>query len=293
METIYNSAYFSDRIIEEFQRSFITILDEMVLKINEAICTIQLLPSERNTDFKAGKAVSAVVNLHNQPIPQISTSDIPRVLIVDPYGHPLPDGFEGSVCIPDQTASGYMGRYYADGTLMINESLSTSMVIGGIKRDLPALERALKADSLVEDVKMLHRYNRKGESRLVVYYVEPVTDVVVEQAASEEERNGAIRSAIIDRLCILLDLNKKNCLAAAEFVPVSNIPYYRDGVVKINDLLELEIINDNLIQRWSNLVIPEEQSALNESPVKFVRKPVRISRDNVHISDLADDYSFY
>ncbi|ETT73269.1 linear gramicidin synthetase subunit D [Paenibacillus sp. FSL R7-277] len=292
VETIYNSAYFSDRIIEEFQRSFITILDEMVLKINEAICTIQLLPSEQSADFKAGKAVSAVVNLHNQPIPQISASAIPRVLIVDTYGHPLPDGFEGSVWTPDQTASGYMGRYYADGTLMINETLSTSMVIGGIKRDLPVLERALRAESLVEDVKMLQRYNRKGESKLVVYYVEPVTDAVVEQAAFDEERTGAIRSAIADRLCILLDLNKKDCLAAAEFVPVSNIPYYRDGVVKINDLLELEIINDNLIQRWSNLVIPDEQSAMSEFPVKFVRKAVRISRDNVHISDLAEHFSF-
>ncbi|WP_405110960.1 amino acid adenylation domain-containing protein [Paenibacillus sp. FSL K6-1217] len=292
VETIYNSAYFSDSIIAEFQRCFLTILEEIVLKINECIRSIQLIPSEQIADSSAGKPVSAVVNLHNHAVHNSLTSAVQRVLIVDKYGHPLPDGFEGSVCAPDHTASGYIGRYYADGTLKINETLSTSMVIGGINRDLPTLERALRTESLVEDVKLLHRYNMEGESKLVVYYVEPVTDVSAEQAPFEDARAGELRSAIAGRLCMLLELNKQDCLAATEFVHVSAIPYYGDGVARINDLLELEIINDNLIQRWSHLFVQDEQSALNESPAKFVRKPVTINRDKVHISDLADGYSF-
>jgi len=286
IETIYNSACFSDNLIEQFLNSFLTILDEIVHKMDQSVSSVQLVPAEQSADLAAGKAVASVVNMEHQYAIEVPQAEFERVLVVDKYGNLLPDGFEGRVRAADQAGSdtGYIGRYDADGTLRINETLSTSMMIGGIKRDVSVLERVLKSAGLAEDIKILQRYNLEGASRLVVYYVEPATGLPGGQTPTEDEhRSGEIRKAIADSLCALLELSKEECAGAAEFVNVSAIPYYGNGAAKIKDLLELEIINDNLISRWSRLFAGD---------VKFGRRMAKISRDKVHISELADNFTF-
>lgn len=270
IETVYNSAYFSDVMIEELQRSFMMILDEIVRKVNEPISTVKLTACKLDTEPVTGKTVVSIVNQQNNCVNDIQTAELQGIHIVDKYNHLLPDGFEGRVCLADMTDTGYVGRYYSDGTLKINETLSTSMVLGGITRNLSWLERILRADLLVEDVKLMHRYNMEEASKLVIYYVEPVT--------------GDVKDAIVSRLSECFDMSREECADAVELVRVSAIPYHEDGTVKTNDLLEMEIINDNLINRWSSLLM--------SSPVTFVRKEKKISRDKVHISDVSDHFSF-
>ncbi|WP_379129610.1 amino acid adenylation domain-containing protein [Paenibacillus sp. sgz500958] len=293
IETVYNSAYFSEQLIDEFQKSFIAILNEIVHKVTEPVRKVQLISSELEDILTSGKAVSSVLNLQQQEVNDLK-AEMEHVLIVDKYGNLLPDGFEGRVCVPGNgklNDSGYVGHYVAGGTLKLNETLSTRMRLGGISLNLTLAERAFRAESLVEDIKLVHRTNLEGQAKLVVYYVEKAAE---DQGQLEyAERAEEVRRKLADRLCALLEMNIEECAEILEFLHVSGIPYYEDGTVKINDLLELEIINDNLIQRWSSLFAENGSAGFSgTTPVRFARKEIKINREKVHLSELSDHFSF-
>ncbi|WP_151732838.1 non-ribosomal peptide synthetase [Paenibacillus tengchongensis] len=296
VETVYDSACFSDELIGQFQQSYVQVLQDMIHKMQEPVHAVTLTGEEA----AAYRTSAVVVNLRQEPCSGLDPADFAGVRIADKEGHALPDGFYGRVMQagadgPQDT--GYTGRFCPDGTLQINETLSTVMKIGGVRRDLATLERKLLAEGLADDVKLVHRCNLEGESKLVVYYAEPVAEGLGDVQSDYEARTGAVRQALLNLLAVQLGISADTCAALTDFVHVSAIPYYASGEVKLGELLKLEVINGNLLGRWSSMLSGETgggtaAAAAGTSTGPFFRRAVKPHRDKVHISELVEQYSF-
>ncbi|WP_150273107.1 non-ribosomal peptide synthetase [Paenibacillus tepidiphilus] len=291
VETVYNSACFSDELIGQFQQSYLVLLQEIIHKLLEPVQAVTLIEESA----EVYRVATAVVNLRNEPCSDLAAADFRSIRIVDTEGHALPDGFYGRIVqasADEAQDTGYIGRLRQDGTLQIHETLSTSMRIGASDRDLTRLEQQLLEDGLAEDIKLVHRYNLEGDSRLVMYYVEPVTDGLGDVQTGYEDRSQTVRSALLNRTAEWLDISMETCTGLADLVHVSAIPYSASGPVKLGELLKLEVINDNLLGRWSSMLSTETAAGEASLSARFVRRAVKPHRDKVHISELAEHYSF-
>ncbi|HTS23522.1 MAG TPA: amino acid adenylation domain-containing protein [Casimicrobiaceae bacterium] len=227
---------------------------------SEATCTATIFDAET-----AGDRPLATVPI-GRPIANV------RIHVLDPYGHPVPVGVPGEICIagrgvalgyrnrPDLTAlsfvrdpfsdrpgdrlyrTGDLGRYLPDGNVEFLGRADSQIKIRGYRVEPAEVESALRALPQVRDAAVVG-HGAAGEARrLIAYVVADGSDLGTDQLRRQLRRSlpdYMVPAAIVTLASLPRAANGKIDYAA---LPVPEAPERRaGGYVAPRDALEREL----------------------------------------------------
>src|SRR5712691_6415080 len=265
--------------------------------------------SEARTQSVAGRNKIILVNLYGPPEAALACSwrirqlddahgSVPvgypanntSIYVLDEHMQPVPVGVAGEIYIAgDGLARGYLhdakdavqcfvkhpfsdgslfksgdpGRRLNNGALKLLETSRRHTWIGGFRVELSTVEAALLEDPSVDECVVLARKTQTGDQELVAYIV----------------RVGLFTS---DSLEAHLQATLPDYMLPRAYVPLATLPLTSTGEVDRQALLNLEVIDSDLVQRW--------QERLRSAPeIEHVAVLIQQQAEHLpsyHLSDL-------
>ncbi|HLJ89318.1 MAG TPA: amino acid adenylation domain-containing protein [Candidatus Angelobacter sp.] len=159
--------------------------------------------------------------------------------------------------------TGEIGRWRADGTLELDGARGNRQWIDGQRIALDEVEVALLQDGMVEEVAVLVREDSNGRKTLVAY-------VVARGTWEPSELDSRLREQV------------PACMVPTAYVPVAFLPFTSAGDLDRQSLMQLEVIDSELQDRWR-----QRLSSVGETvAVAVMVQPAEIANLHLHISDL-------
>lgn len=287
VESVYNTAYFTDEMIEILIQSYEKILSEMMKHYEETVDSINLV------EGVDGKVITDITDINGESAdykPLIGK----KLIVTDRFYKPLPNGFSGMICKVEQDKyedTGYIGNFSQDGSLLINDLLSDTCRINDQELRLSKVEAAIAGKKLVKEIKLLKRYTQDKKKKLVVYYTEAYEVFLKGDFANDYAKwHELVKEQLLEALCEETGFSNEEAAAQTELCPITAMPYNENGTVQVGELCKIQVINEELDEN----IIADLKTKYKISDEDFTAEhAIRVmEREKVHISDLVDDYSF-
>ena len=287
VECVYNTAYFSDEIMESLLNCYVTIVSELLEHYEERIDTIHLVDSSKEC---------VVIDLVDASGNIIENSSLQgkRVVITDTKNRPLPNGFTGAVCIVENSAyvaTGYVGNMVKDGILFIDDLLSDVCVCKDKMIRYSQVEDEIMQKDFVRDVKLLKRYTQDQREKLIVYYTEDYESYFrLEKAVDLGKWSQNNKEELMKCVGLICGFSSEEAAQCIEVCTITNMPYNEEGRIQVGELCNIGILNEAL----DGKILSEmnQNYGIQHQDISLEHTTSQSKREKVHISDMVQEYSF-
>lgn len=287
VESVYNTAYFTDEIIESLLNCYVTIISELLGHYEEQVDTIQLVESSK------GSIVTDVEDVNGNSL-EYRFLQGKKIVITDSKNRPLPNGFSGAVCIVEKDTyanTGYVGNMVKDGILFINDLLSDVCMFKDKTIRYSQVEEKIAQKNFVQEVKLLKRYTQDQKEKMIVYYTEDYESFIhLEKAVDIKKWRQNLKEQLIESVGLKCGLSLEEAAQCIEICPITNMPYNEEGQVQVGELCNIQILNKTIDEKI--LLEINQKYGIQSNDMKLEHVIRQMEREKVHISDMVQEYSF-
>lgn len=287
VESVYNTAYFTDEIMESLLNCYVTIISELLGHYEEQVDTIQLVESTKES------VVTDIVDVNGNSLEYRSLQG-KKIVITDSKDRPLPNGFSGAVCIMEKDAyvnTGYVGNMVKDGILFIDDLLSDVCMFKDKTIRYSQVEEEIAQKNFVQEVKLLKRYTQDQKEKMIVYYTEDYESFIhLEKAVDIKKWRQNLKEQLIESVGLECGLSLEEAAQCIEICPITNMPYDEDGQIQVGELCNIQILNETIDEKI--LCEINQKYGIQSNDMKLEHVIRQMAREKVHISDMVQEYSF-
>lgn len=287
VESVYNTAYFSDEIMESLLNCYVTIVSELLRHYEEQVDAIHLVDSYKES------IVNDIVNVKGNYIVDHSLQG-KKIVITDSKNRPLPNGFSGAVCIVENNAyvnTGYVGNMVKDGILFIDDLLSDICIFKDKSIRYSQIEEEITQKIFVQEVKLLKRNTQDQKEKMIVYYTEDYESFIhLEKTVDVNKWRQEIKEELIEIVGLKFGLSSKEAAQCIEICPITNMPHREEGQIQVGELCNVQILDETVDERI--LYEMNHKYGIQSQNMKLEHVIRQMAHEKVHISDMVQEYSF-